>query len=93
MVDSIEDAMGSRSHFVFVGKLGFSLAYLEVDMEDGAILPLGILDTDPDLRNSGSLDAAVNGPYHSDGDPTPDIPACPGVGFPPFGGEADGEAL
>ena len=74
MVDSIEDVMGSRSHFVFVRKLGFSLAYIEVDMENGTILPLELLDTDPYCRNSGSLDAAVNGPYHSDRDPTRTYP-------------------
>ena len=35
--------------FFFVRKLGFSLAYLAVEMEASDILPLRPLDTDPDL--------------------------------------------
>ena len=33
----------------------------------------------------------MGGPHHGNGDTNPDISACPGVGFPPLDGEADGK--
>ena len=58
-------------------------------MEACAILPLSFLDAYPNFGRPGSLYAAVGEPHHCDGNPTPDIVACPGVGLTPFGGEAD----
>ena len=75
---------------MFVWKFDFSLAYLAVEMDSGTILLLRMLYTDPAFRNPGAPDSVVSGPYHSDGDPTPDIPACPVVGLPPLGIEATG---
>ena len=69
------------------------LVYIEVDMEAGVVLPLELLGTDPVRRNSRTPDAAVSGSYHSDGDPTPDIPAFPVVGFLTLDGEAAGQVI
>ena len=78
---------------MFVRKLGFSLSYLAVDMESGDILPLRPMYTGLDSQHSGAPDASVRGSYYSDGDPNLVIPACPIVGFPPLGGNADVQAL
>ena len=74
------------SHF-FLRKFYFSIAYLAVYMESGAILPLRPLYTDPNRRHLGDLNAAVNAYYRSYCDLTPDILACLRVGFPPLSGE------
>ena len=79
--------------FFFVRKLGFSLAYLAVEMEASDILPLRPLDTDPDLWHLVALDADLIGPYHSYGDPNPGIPACPILGMPPLGVWLDVQSL
>ena len=79
-----------KSHFLFVGMFVIYLADLEVDMEAGAVLPPELLDTYLACRNSGAPDAAMSGLHQSDGNPTPDIPACPGVGLPPLGGKMSG---
>ena len=62
-------------------------------MEDGAILPLRSLGTDPGSWYLVYLDAVVSGPYQSDGDPTTYIPEFTVVGLSPLGGDADGQAL
>ena len=78
---------------MFVRMFGISLDYLVVEIEASAVLPLGLLDTDPDRQHLGALDAAVSGSDHSYDEPTPDIPACLGVGLTPLGGEAADQAL
>ena len=73
MVESIEDVMSGRSHFVFVRI--FSLACLVVDMQAVTILLMGYLETDLARHHSVSPNAVVSVPYHSYGKPNPDIPA------------------
>ena len=84
---------GAVEFFVCLEVTFFPLAYLVIDMESRYILPLILLDTDLDCRKSRALDAAVSFPYHSDGDPTPDIPACMIVWLPPLGGKVEVQAL
>ena len=55
-------------------------------MEASTVLLIGTLEADPDLRRSETLAAVLSVYYHCDGKPTPDIPACMGVEFPPLGG-------
>ena len=62
---------------MFLNKIDFSIAYIAVEMEAGAILPMRLMDTDLDCWNPGSPDAAVSGLYYSGGEPTPDILVCP----------------
>ena len=72
---------------------GNSLTYLALDMETGAILPLGTLDVNPDLQNLGAPDVALSGSYHGDRNSTPEIIACMGVGLLPLGDKAAGQGL
>ena len=58
-MDSTEDVKSGKSNFMSVQMFGIHLIYLAVDMEDGAVLPLMPLETDPDIRKSGSLYATV----------------------------------
>ena len=51
------------------------------------------MDADTDRRHLVSPDAAVSGSYHCGGYPTPYIPAFPGLGLPPLGGDAAVQAL
>ena len=62
---------------------------LSVYIESWAVLPLSPTYAYPTRRHPVFPYAAVGGPHHCDGNPTPDISACPGVVFPPLGGEAD----
>ena len=62
-------------------------------MDTNVVLPLGPLDDDLALWNSGELDTEVSGSYNCVNNPTPDILLCPGVGLLPLVGEADGQAL
>ena len=71
---------------MFVCMYGNCLACLTVDMESGAVLPLGTLYTDMDCQNSGTPDTAVIGSYQCYDYPTPYIPVSMGVGLPPLGG-------
>ena len=57
------------------------------------MLPLRPLENDPDHRHLGSLDEVVSITYHGDGKPTPYIPECLRVGFPPLGGEVASQVL
>ena len=82
-----------KSHFVFVRMFGISLSYIVVYMEAGAVFPMGLLDTDPAHWHSRVLDAAVSSSYHSTEKPNLDVPACPGAGLPPLGGEANVQLL
>ena len=82
-----------NSHFMFVQMCGICLACLMVEMEAGDILPSGPLDADLDFWHSEFPDVAVSGSYHFDGNPTPDIPACPRVELPSLGGKASGQVL
>ena len=82
--------MSGQSHCLFVRMFGISLAYILVDMEAGAVLPLSPLDTDPALRHLGYPDAAVGVSYHSDVDPNPYIPTHTRVGLLPLSGEVAG---
>ena len=43
--------------------------------------------------NQGAPDAAAIGPYHSDGDPNPEITTCPIVESTPLVSEAYGQVL
>ena len=74
-----------KAHFAFVHMFSISLACIVVDMETGAVLTLGPLDTDPDTRHYGSLYPAVSGSCDSDGDPI--------LGIPALGGEVAGQAI
>ena len=69
-----------QSHFMFFMYIS-CISCLTVATEDGAILPLGPLDADPDRQRSGALDAVVSGFYHCYGFPTPDILTCPVEGL------------
>ena len=62
-------------------------------MESGSVLLLGFLTTDTTRRHPGALDASVIGSYHCYDGPTPDIPACTGVGLPPLYSEEGRQAL
>ena len=57
-----------------------------LEVEAGTVLLIGTLDADPDLWRSETLAAVLSVYYHCYGKPTPDIPACLGVEFPPLGG-------
>ena len=72
---------------------GNYLAFLAVDMDAAEFLPLGLLNTDLDLRHSGASDKAEGGSYHSDDKNTLDISACTRVGLLPLGGKMAGQAL
>ena len=62
-----------QSHFLFVWMCCIYIAYIVVDMEAGAVLPLGVLKTDPACWYSGSPYKAVSGSHHSDDGPNPNI--------------------
>ena len=81
------------SLFFMFNLLGLSFLSLSVEVESGAVLPLGLLHNDQNLLHPEAPDEAVIGSHNCDGGPTPDIPACPGVGFPPLCGEAARQAL
>ena len=72
---------------------GNLLACLMVDMDDGAVLPLGTLDADPDHRHSGELYSVMRVSHHCYVTPTMNIPECLVVGLPPLGGKAAFQAL
>ena len=92
-----------RSLFVPVGVLDFLPPSLDVlvlpgsqllvDVEACVILLPIPLNYYPTNRKPGSLDAAVGGPHHCNGDPTLDTHACPGVGLPPLGVKAAGHTF
>ena len=67
--------------------------FLSVEVESGSVLLLGFLTTDTTRRHPGALDASVIGSYHCYDGPTPDIPACTGVGLPPLYSEEGRQAL
>ena len=78
---------------MFVQMYGNFLACLTVDMEAGAVFPLGSLGADLACRHSGALDAVVSGSYHCDENPTPDIHVFTVLGLPPLGGNAAGQDI
>ena len=51
------------------------IPFLSEEAEDHAVLPLGTGHADVELRNPGSSDAAVGGPYKSDCHFTIHVPA------------------
>ena len=69
------------------------VALLLEEIESFAVLPPSPLNADPAHGHPGDRDTAVGGPHHCGGNSTPDIVACPGVGFLKFGGEADFQAF
>ena len=70
-----------------------SIFYLLVEVESGAVLPLGSLHADPNLWHLGDPYAVVSGSHHCDGNTTTDIPVCPGLRLPIFWGEAACQAI
>ena len=66
---------------------------LAVYIYPGAVLPLGLLNADPACGKPVSPDAVVVSLHHCDGDPTPDISACPGVVFTKLVGESAVQAF
>ena len=90
MVVASETSIFGGFMFDFYGLYFLSLL---VEVESGSVLPLGLLRDDKTLQKPGFPDASVSGFHHCDGDPTPDIPACLGVGLHPIFGEAYGQAL
>ena len=82
-----------KSHLVFMWMFDIYLAYLAVEMQADAILPLGPLDTGRDQWQSGDPDAALSGLYHSDGNPNMDISSCMGVVLLQLGVEETGQAI
>ena len=55
-----------------------------------AVVPLRELAADLVRQHPGTPDSPVCGPHQSNGDPTLDVYARPGVGLPPICCEADG---
>ena len=66
------------------------MARLPEEVHSGAVFPLLDLDADLVCKHPGPPDAPVCGPHQSDGYPTIDVPAYPGVGLPPLCCGADG---
>ena len=66
---------------------------LHEEVELVAVFPLQALEADIVRQYPGPPDAPVCGPHQSDGDPTLDVSACPGVGMLPLCCEADGHPL
>ena len=80
-------------HFYVCVFVFLCLSFLSVEVESGAVLPSRSLNANPTRRNPSSPGAVLSGSHHYYDDPTPDIPACLVVGFPPQSGEADVQAL
>ena len=53
--------------------------HLAVQIYPSDVLPLGLLNSDPVRGHLISPDAAVGGPHHFYGDPTPDISSCTSI--------------
>ena len=66
---------------------------LLLDIYPSAALLRRPLNADPDFGYPGSLDAAVGGLKHCDGDPTPEIAVCTVVGLLPLGDKKTGQVF
>ena len=73
-----------------MGVLGYCLS---VDIHLSTVLPLGPLNYGTDCGHPGAPGTAMGGPYHFYGDSTMEIYTCPGIGLPPLGREAAGQAF
>ena len=66
---------------------------LSVDIYSIVVFLLRPMNNDPAISHPGSPDSSVGVPHHYGGDTTLEIAACPGVGLPPLGGKASGQAF
>ena len=87
LVDVLHFPPPSLAGLVLSGQL------LTVELKFCTILPLIMMDAYPNHMHPGSPYAAVGGPHHCDGKPSPDIATCTGLGFPPIGVKAAGQAI
>ena len=69
---------------------GVIVACLQEQVEPGAVFPLQAMNAALVRRHPGFLDSLMCGLHQSDGDPTLDVSARPGVGVTSLCCEADG---